>query len=151
MNDSLTVDQVGQVKEDLLSGREVCLTVRGGSMWPFVRDGDVLIIQPAVMDDLSVGDIVLTSCASGVICHRVFELKDGTVRTKGDALVGLDPVVDSEGLLGRAVARKAGGRMRPLTGQMSRTAGWLISRGTVILAPCYPLLGQMKRLIKRFF
>ena len=61
-------------------------TVRTGSMEPAIHVGDAVLIRPG--DGLpSVGDVITfqPSESAGVVTHRVVEVEDGAVTTKGDA------------------------------------------------------------------
>lgn len=69
--------------------------VTSGSMEPGVRVGDVVVGQPAQVDRVQVGQVVLAraSWAGGqVVAHRVVALRqDGGVETRGDANQDVDP------------------------------------------------------------
>lgn len=99
----------------------------GRSMWPFVRDGDVLLVTKVGVDQLRVGDIVLHQAATGaVLAHRVVG-RDGEGRwlTRGDALIPLDPPVVSERLLGRVACVERHGRSCRMDGGFRHMAGRL--------------------------
>lgn len=82
-------------------------TVRTGSMEPAIQVGDAVLIRPA--DGLpSVGDIVTfqPSESAGVVTHRVVDVDDGALTTKGDANDTDDTwLVDESMLIGEVQAR----------------------------------------------
>ncbi len=87
------------------------MVVMSGSMEPYIRAGDVVIVGPAGPEDIDVGDVIAYASPSGVILHRlvnVIEGDDGGVLYvfKGDA----NPVEDPEPLPPEAIV----GEMRVL-------------------------------------
>lgn len=63
-------------------------TVLSGSMEPSISTGGMVIIRPAVADDIHIGDIIAFSNGKEEICHRVMEVQAGpslVFITKGDA------------------------------------------------------------------
>ena len=66
--------------EILAEGRALRFKARGGSMYPFVRDGDVVHVKPVEGSAVGVGDVVL--CRYGenrLVAHRVI----GVSRERG--------------------------------------------------------------------
>jgi signal peptidase I len=43
----------------------------GQSMWPFIRDGQRLIVKSALLSDLKPGDIIVYKADRAIVCHRV--------------------------------------------------------------------------------
>ena len=59
-----------------------------GSMSPAVEPGDLVLSAPAEVQDLAVGRVVLFTDPAGsgrTIAHRIREVHDGSVITRGDA------------------------------------------------------------------
>ena len=87
------------------------LIVYGGSMAPFLRLGDVAVIQPASPEDLRVGDIVTYRSPTNpraLVTHRIMRIKtqDGALafETKGDASPNVDYwSVSGDTVVGRVV------------------------------------------------
>ena len=46
------------------------LRVQGSSMWPTLRPGDQVTVEPVTIDDLRTGDWVLLRGPSGLFLHR---------------------------------------------------------------------------------
>ena len=68
--------------EILGRGGTFCFSAHGSSMLPFIRDGDVLIIQPAEAMTLEVGDAALYhAAAKRLVAHRVVgkDIRSGRV------------------------------------------------------------------------
>jgi signal peptidase I len=89
---------------------------RGSSMWPTVRDGDVLLVDRAALP--TVGDIVVARAGKGFIAHRLVARDAGRVRC-ANARGDLDPWIDEESLFGRVAGIERGGRLLEV-GRQSR-------------------------------
>jgi len=95
--------------EDMLrSGRRVRIPAGGMSMFPRVRDGDIVIIEPVAPAALAIGDIVVYRGSEAVVAHRLIGRchRDGRMQltVKGDFLRRSDGPVLPEAVLGRVVA-----------------------------------------------
>jgi signal peptidase len=119
---------------DLLrDGTAVRFTATGSSMWPTIRDGDVITVVPARASELAVGDVVLYETPRGLTAHRVIRrVQDAgeSLRVRGDTPGSTDEVVGRRQLLGRVGAVERDGRGRPLgdPGCVRRLA-WRIAAG----------------------
>lgn len=102
-------------KEALGKGRIARLAPIGGSMYPFIRSGEAVLIDRASGRGLRYGDIVLYCNNEGkVFIHRIVGVlrSGGDVRfiVKGDAAARPDNVVRDHEVLGRVVAVEKGNR-----------------------------------------
>ena len=64
-------------------GGALCFKARGSSMYPFIRDGDILAIQPVKINDLRTGDILsFQSTAQKLVAHRLIQkhFKKGDIK-----------------------------------------------------------------------
>ena len=107
----------------LREGRVMRCTSRGGSMLPFLREGDVVEVVRA--RQFRIGDIVQVQN----MLHRVVAKRNGRVITKGDASSKLDPPVAPEEIMGRVVALERRGQVRRLDHLGARFLGlaWCLS------------------------
>jgi len=89
------------------AGHAARFVARGDSMYPSIRDGDAIRVQPCDGEPLSVGDIVLAKAARGLTAHRVVRVREreGTVEitTRGDNCLRPDPPLPRSAILGRVV------------------------------------------------
>lgn len=123
--------------ELLARGAHASLRARGGSMWPALRDGDVLTVAPLTHPPVR-GEVVAALRDGALTVHRVHRTGDGgsdnenetqnpsnsgtagssaraSVFLRGDALAREDPPFQPEQLIGRVVrARRAGREIPPL-------------------------------------
>lgn len=132
----------GLSAEILRSGRALRFRAHGGSMWPLVRDGDVLLVQPVAPAAVRTGDVVLCSSAVGrVVAHRVIRVEDGPedrrFTVQGDAVARPDGKFPPAQLYGRVVAIERGETCiamdRPVMRLLGRAAAlrsaWSLGRG----------------------
>lgn len=72
----------------LLNGGSLLAVVKGYSMLPTLREGDVVLLEKTPPDSIKPGDIVIYSAGDRLIIHRVIdvEVRDGRYYyvTKGD-------------------------------------------------------------------
>lgn len=120
------------VFEDVLSsGARLRVRVTGRSMAPFLRGGEVAVIEAVSFDRLRIGDIVFYRADdNGLVLHRLvlkWRRPDGTgmIRTRGDGLRACDPAVVSERILGRVVLVEDGTGPKSLDTTWMKVLGYL--------------------------
>jgi uncharacterized repeat protein (TIGR01451 family) len=98
-------------EEVLQRGLQVRFLAHGLSMQPNVLNGDAVIAEPVVAQELRRGDIALTLGQHGVLLHRVIKIDSATHRivTRGDA--GKQNDTPAELVLGRAVCLERDGKI----------------------------------------
>lgn len=77
--------------------------ITSGSMWPELKEGELIFIQGIGKDNLKIGDIVVYRNTRGdtFTIHRIIDLKESEFITKGDANFGPDAPVTYDRLVGR--------------------------------------------------
>ena len=103
MNDAMDENAFGLIEEALAKGNSVRVKVTGRSMKPFLNGGEIVVIEPAGSERVSLGDLVLFRDRQGqCVMHRVLWTGGGgAIRTKGDGLRSLDAPVRRNEILGR--------------------------------------------------
>lgn len=85
-------------------------TVASNSMYPVLEFGDVILVKEIEFDDIEIGDIITYKGTVGefkgkIITHEVVdkEIEDGkvTLKMKGRANTGYDPLVHSDQIYGK--------------------------------------------------
>ena len=125
----------------LAQGGEVRIRARGSSMYPCIRHGDAIEVEPVEVSAVTVGDVVLYRDENDrLVGHRVVKMGgedlQGTLVTKGDWTPRADPPIYAGQVLGRVVAIERGGRrtelntgrkrlIQVLWGRMSPHSHWL--------------------------
>ena len=101
------------IKAALERNQRVRMAVKGSSMFPFIRGGDVVEIEP--MHSMPVvGDIVFAQRASlpeseRYVLHRIVRFSDGGFLLRGDSQKVCEGPFTREDFLGKAVAVFRGG------------------------------------------
>jgi len=122
--------------EVLRRGSPLRIKARGGSMLPFLRDGDVASVMPATTREIGVGDVICYETPpSRLFVHRVIERKQAWLVAKGDALAFAD-VIEPPQLLGKVVAIERHGKVTRLDTRIGR---WQ-SRAIVAVSALIPLV-----------
>ena len=105
------------------------LRVRGGSMVPLLRPGDVVWVEPVTPSALKRGDLIVVQRQGTWVTHRLVARQGGKWQVKGDNLRHPDPPVTDEAVLGRVVAIERDGLridLRELRWQLlNRVLGWI--------------------------
>jgi signal peptidase I len=86
-------------KEAIRNGHAVQTLASGYSMFPFLRKGDLLTVEPVPMETIKRGDIVVFESEEKWIAHRVIKIRSNTegleFLLRGDTNLQFDPVVNS--------------------------------------------------------
>ncbi len=99
--------------ELLSQGAIVRFRPTGRSMYPSIREGELITVEPVAASDVKLADIVLYRSERGLIAHRVVEIasRDSRVfRLRGDASLSCDRPVAAEQILGRVAGVQRKGR-----------------------------------------
>lgn len=102
----------GLAAEVLRRFGQLRLRVTGASMLPAIWPGDVVTIHSARFSDVSRGDLVLFFRGQRFFVHRVLDVGDDSLVTRGDSVLGSDPPVHSDELLGRVASITGAGGTR---------------------------------------
>lgn len=109
---------------------------KGFSMWPFLRQGEKLIVKKAPMESLKVGDIILYQGDNQLVCHRLVKKvknqDEYLFYSRGDNSNSSPELITKEKFLGKitGILRKNG----KITNLMGRKQQF-IHRFIVIFSP----------------
>ncbi len=124
----------------------------GGSMTPFIRDGDTLTIAPLAGRPPRLGEVVAFSCPiekqAKLVVHRVVGRQRSGFVVQGDGNGCAPEIVSSQNILGRLVKVERGGRYVRL-GLERRLVAWL-SRTRLLWRLVWPIWREFRRLFKGF-
>ena len=129
-------DLAGQI---LHSGHGVRFQARGGSMQPFIQDGDILEVMPLAKQHVNCGDVLLVEAGEGkLLAHRVVKIRsrDGNPAflIKSEACSVPEGWFGLENVLGRVVVVEHGEQHI----QLASRAQQLRSRIWVMISPWVP-------------
>ena len=134
--------------ELLRQGTTVRFRPSGRSMYPSIREGELVTVEPVVASDVTLGDIVLYRSEKGVIAHRVIGTSPAQSSVlsphyflRGDASLSCDEAVGAEQILGRVVGVQRNGRGIALASRLAKLwhkarclasglKGWICEAGT---------------------
>jgi signal peptidase I len=90
-------------------------------MYPAIRDGEIIKVEPVEPSHIKKGDIVLYRMKKGVIAHRVvhIERRNGGPPffvLRGDAFETCDGIVEPRQVIGRVISVERNGRDYKLNG-----------------------------------
>jgi signal peptidase I len=131
--------------------------VRGSSMTPFIRDGDVAMIQPVAAESLGFGDVILFESRNRLYLHRIVRKK--TVRdriyffARGDSILGSPEMIDSIQVLGQVKSVNRNGRDLDVSTHWQKiiVCAWiLVLPGRVLSRTLAKYLRGIKFRLKRF-
>lgn len=130
--------------ELLRRGGQLRIKARGGSMIPFLWDGDMVLVTPSRSSEILVGDVICYETPPGrLFLHRVIKRERGGFVARGDALRFTDLIPPGQ-VLGRAVAVERHGRVRRLDGARWRNRA--IAALSPLLSRLLPLALRGRRL-----
>ena len=126
-------------------GRTV-VRVQGRSMYPILRNGTRVEVQPVAFDELEKGDLVVFYDGRGIVCHRLLRKANRLCYLKGDTNLWADPPVIWSQVLGR-VTRLIDPeyRIHPLDTPRNRRRAVLLARFSYPYALYYNLLYALGR------
>ncbi len=111
------------------SGGSLRFRAGGRSMWPFLRGGDVLVVEPLRDRPVARGDVLLYRTSDGgVAAHRVTGFAGGRLQVRGDRLRAPLELVGSDDLLGRVAFIERRGRRYPLARRRALALAWVAVR-----------------------
>jgi hypothetical protein len=117
-------------------GKGVISPVKGGSMEPFLREGDEVTWYLAMPQEIRVGDLVTLLRGGGLIVHRALRVRRRQGRLevleKGDAQ-RIGRWVDGKEVIGRVHAIKRRGRSYDLGGFLGRCTSRLLGFAHLVL------------------
>lgn len=120
-------------------------------MRPFIKDGDVLEVEPASGWEVRVGDVILYRISEGkIVVHRVVKRhaeETLVLFTKGDSMPGLDQRICADQVLGKVAAIERRRRRIRLDSGLSRLMGVFYAKVFPLSPRIYATLGRLKRAI----
>jgi len=138
--------------ELLSQGATVRFRPSGRSMYPSIREGELITVEPVRASDVKLADIVLYRSQRGPIAHRVVGTSPAQSSVlsphyflRGDASLSCDQPVEAHQILGRVVGVERDGRSIQLASRgaklwhrarrlASGLKGWIYPAGTSLEA-----------------
>lgn len=102
MNSSETILQ-SQLKLLLKNIKKVETIAHGNSMYPYLKNGTKIILNP-IFGNLKLGDVIVFEINNRVLMHRIVKLEAESIFTKGDFNFRPDASIKKEQVLGKLEA-----------------------------------------------
>jgi len=119
------------------------MSASGGSMAPFILDGDVVELEAVDGMTVRLGQILLVRHSDDCfVLHRLVRIRPGEYSFRGDALTRCDPPVRRSHLLARVVGVRRQRRARDLP-------RWFWQFGGLVWTRCSPLAPDVFRVLIR--
>jgi signal peptidase I len=132
--------------DDLLAkGHAVRFRASGLSMYPAIRDGDLVTVESVDVTDIRRGDVLLCRLEHTVVAHRLVRIiraDDGAVyvELRGDAAFENDSPEPFTSVIGRVTVVAQHGRDRAVTTRRARALGMVgarVWRGKRAIVQCF--------------
>ena len=79
-------------------------SITSGSMWPELKKGDLILIKGIdSKEDINISDVIVYINVKGFTIHRVIEMNEDSLVTKGDANNVKDKPIKYEEIIGKAL------------------------------------------------
>jgi signal peptidase len=135
----------------LQTGHLLRFQASGGSMQPFIRDGDTLEVAPLAREHVRYGDVLLVETCDGKwLAHRVVKIgrRDGkpAFLIKGDACSNPDGWLGIECVLGRVVVVEHDRQLITLTSKSHQC----LSGIWVMIAPWIPKFSWLPERLRQY-
>jgi signal peptidase I len=129
-------------RQILAENRSIRFRARGSSMRPFIKDGDILLVEPVREDRIRVGDIVLFGDRKGaVLAHRVIRIdqRGESIQflVSGDANRATDGLIPLEHVMGRVVSLEREGHRRNINHPFMRLTSLVWVKLSAIIKPVF--------------
>jgi ATP-binding cassette, subfamily B, bacterial len=128
------------ISDELLnSDRQVRLRVGGYSMYPFLRNGDIITISKCSLDELKKGDIIVFKSGNRWIAHRLLIIKSSenknSLVSKGDTCRRKDPVISEENFIGKVISYSRKGKESSIENKKAEKKNRLLINLSFIRTP----------------
>ena len=123
------------IDEALTNGTVVRFRAEGESMYPTIRDGELITVAAVSAREVVRGDVLLCRHGVRVLAHRVVGVTACGTETffelRGDAKASCDAPVGADAVVGRVIGVRRNGRVIPLVGRAARVRhkAWAAASG----------------------
>ena len=128
--------------ELLDSNSKIKLKVGGYSMYPVLKNGDIITINKCKINELKTGEIVVFKTRDKWIAHRLLKIRNGNelmLITKGDTCKHKDPVFTEEDFAGKVISFSRKSKEVNLNNSFRKFVGIFIARLSLVLTPLFIL------------
>ena len=140
-------------QEVLGKGSYLRFRALGGSMFPFIRPGDIITAKSIPPDDLTVGQVLFYYKDGNFFAHRLKEKSGNSLMiTRGDNLPSSDNFIRRSEVLGKIVMIERKGKKIDMESGLMRLVNWTIARIHIYwIIRSMSLGGRIKRALRWTF
>ena len=122
-------------------GKPFRFEAKGGSMSPFIRNGNIITVSPVHFPDLALGDVAAFKHASNdrLIVHRIVGKRENSLIVKGDNLPSSDGPIFPDRVLGRITKIERNGKSVRLGLGSERVIIAILSRAGLLPILLFPI------------
>ncbi len=118
-------------------------------MYPFIRNRDAILVEPAGASEIRPGEILVYPTTRGTTAHRLiarrWKNRQAMLICQGDRFLRPDPPVGPEQVLGRVVAISRNGKVIHMNDPRYRLLGFLMANSLSLRWIVYPILKWTRR------
>ena len=116
-------------QEVLENGNYLRFRALGGSMFPFIRAGDIITAKPVPPENLTIGQVLFYYKDGNFFAHRLKEKSGNSLMiTRGDNLPFNDNFITPSEVLGKIVMIERKGKKIDMESGLMRLMNWTIAR-----------------------
>lgn len=140
-------------QETLEKGNFLRLRALGGSMFPFIKPGDIITARRVPPENITVGQILFYYKDGNFFAHRLKARgRDSLMITRGDNMPFNDNLVTPSEVLGKVVMIERRGRQIDMESGLMQLVNWAIPRIPIYwIAKSMFFGGRIKRALQRTF
>jgi signal peptidase I len=126
------------------------MQVKGGSMYPFIKSGDRIELEPVKNGSfIKKGDIILFRKNNYFYVHRVIKKKGQNFITKGDFSFGSDGAILQKDVLAKAICIHRNGRRIYLDSRLNLAIGLAVANLRFFLQYLFLFFRKLENLVMR--
>ena len=139
-------------KDVLGKGASFRFQVKGFSMSPFIKDGDLVMVSPLLGSSLRLGDVVvfIQPGVRRLAIHRVIRKKGSSCFIKGDNTYQIDGLIPKTNILGYVTRVERNGKRVYLGLGLERLFIALLTRRGLLFPFLLPVWKIIRPLIKKW-
>ena len=92
-----------EILKKAIENKAIPFKIVGHSMVPTFYPGDTVMLESMKMNTVSPGDIIIFELDENIVIHRVVDIYEDKVITKGDHNKYLDPMINVNNIIGKVV------------------------------------------------
>jgi signal peptidase I len=154
MNDPIGSSELLDIGSQLLDeAKELRLQVGGGSMFPYMRNGDIAHIVKCPLEELRPGHVVVYNGGHRWVAHRLMRISKNndhwTLVTHGDSCLRPDPAFTEENYAGRIISVERKGASWRIDGKGHHRFGRIVIWAGTLIHPILHGLTIPKRFVNK--